>query len=799
MLRIQTIAVLGAGVMGARIAAHLANAGLRPILLDIVPTELTEEERRRGLTLASADVRNRIVRAGFEAARKSEPAAFFLPEYADRVRLGNFDDHLDWLRDADWIVEAVAERLQVKRALLERVEGVRRPGAIVSSNTSGLPLARIAEGRSEDFRRHWLGTHFFNPPRYMRLLELVPIAETLPEVVEAVSEFADRRLGKTVVRAKDTPNFIANRIGTFSVLNVLRRMEEEELSIEQVDELTGPVVGFPRSATFRTLDIVGLDVFANVVENLRQNLPNDERRELFVLPAFIPEMLRRGWLGEKSGQGFYKRVKEKGETQILALDWKSLDYRPRRKASFPALELVRNVEDLGERLRALLSAPDPIGRLYRRLLDDLFHYSASRIPEIADSIVEVDLAMRCGFNWESGPFQLWDAVGVEPVLARWREQGRSLPPLDEALAKDPQPRFYTRQDHQKLFFDLERGRHKFVPERPGLIFLADRKAADGVVRENAGASLVDLGDGVACLEFHSKMNTVGGDILQMVQVALDELEKNFDGLIVANQGQHFSAGANIMLLLVAAQEEEWDEIGAMVRSFQRATMSLKYAPKPVVVAPYGLALGGGCEFVLHGPRVVAAAESYLGQVEVGAGLIPAGGGCKELALRAVDAASDELDCLNRLRHAFENIALAKVSTSADDARRLGYLRPGDSVTMNLDRLVADAKQTVLAMAAQGYRPATPRQDIRLPGETAYAQMKLGVHLMRRAERITDYEVVIAEKLAYVLSGGALNPPQPVSEQYLLDLEREAFVSLCGERKTQERIQYLLKTGKPLRN
>ncbi|MCI0403192.1 MAG: 3-hydroxyacyl-CoA dehydrogenase NAD-binding domain-containing protein [Acidobacteria bacterium] len=800
MLRIQRVAVLGAGVMGARIAAHLANAGLAPILLDIVPRELTAEEAKRGLGLDHPAVRNRIARAGLESARRSDPAAFFLPDYAERVRVGNFEDNLGWLAEADWIIEAVAEKLEIKRALLERVEAVRRPGSVVSSNTSGLPLALIAEGRSETFRQHWLGTHFFNPPRYMRLVEVIPVRETLPAVVEAIAAFCDLRLGKVVVRAKDTPNFIANRIGTFSVLNTLRLLEEQDLSLEAVDELTGPVIGLPRSATFRTIDIVGLDVFSHVVSNLRETLPNDDRRDLFQLPAFVHKMLERGWLGDKSGQGFYKRVKEGGESKILALDWKTLEYRPRQKPSLYALEMARGLDDPGERLRTLLGSRDRIGAFYQKLLAELFHYSASRLPEIADTIVEVDRAMRYGFNWERGPFELWDAVGVETIAERWKQEQRALPPLVERLLQARERRFYIRQGNQPFHFDLERGRHMFIPDRPGVLVLPERKAVEGaVVRSNAGASLIDLGDGVACLEFHTKMNAIGGDILEIARAALDEVQKNFDGLVVGNQGTHFSAGANIMLLLVAAQEGEWDEIDAMVRAFQDTFMAFKYAPRPVVVAPHGMTLGGGCEVVLHGARVVAAAETYMGQVETGAGLIPAGGGCKELALRAADAATDELDLLARMRHIFETVALGKVSTSADDARRLGFLRPGDQITMNLDRLLGDAKRAALSLWRTGYRPGTPRNDLRVAGEPAYTQMKLGIHLLRRAERISDYDAVIGEKLAYVLSGGALNPPQAVSEQYMLDLEREAFVSLCGERKTQERIQYILKTGKPLRN
>ncbi len=798
MLRFQNIAVLGAGVMGARIAAHLANAGLRPMLLDIVPRELTADEQKRGLSLEHPDVRNRVVRAGLDAARKGKPAAFFLPEYADRIRLGNFEDNLDWLREADWIIEAVAERLDIKQALLARVEAMRRPGSIVSSNTSGLPLHRVAAGRSEEFRQHWLGTHFFNPPRYMRLLEIIPIADTLAEVVEAVSTFADQHLGKVVVAAKDTPNFIANRIGTFAVMNTLRLMQEADLTIEQVDELTGPMLGFPKSATFRTADIVGLDVMAHVVANLRENLLQDERRELFQLPDFIQKMLERGWLGEKSGQGFYQRVKENGDSKILALDWKTLEYRPRQKAVFPALELARNAEDIGQRLRQVLNSGDRVAGLYQRLLDDLFHYAAMRIPEIADGVHEVDQAMRYGFNWEHGPFELWDAVGVEPVLERWQQQNRPLPPLVKDLKHAHQRCFYLQKDGRPFSYDPQRGSHRLIPERPGVLVLSQRKAACAVVAENAGASLLDLGDGVACLEFHSKLNTIGTDILQMVQAAMQRLQSDFEALVVGNQGPHFSAGANLMLLLITVQEGEWDDLDLVIRSFQNAVMSLKYAPRPVVVAPHGLALGGGCEFVLHGACVQAAAESYIGLVEVGAGLIPAGGGTKEMLLRALDGASNDLERLSRVRHAFETIALAKASTSADEARALGYLRAGDRVSMKLDRHIADAKQTALDLV-RTYRPAAPRTDIPVPGETTYAQLQLGIHLMQRAGYISDYDAHIGAKLAYVITGGALNPPQAVSEQYMLDLEREAFLSLCGERKTQERIQYLLKTGKPLRN
>ncbi|MBI4462778.1 MAG: 3-hydroxyacyl-CoA dehydrogenase, partial [Acidobacteria bacterium] len=700
--RIQTIAVLGAGVMGARIAAHLINAGFRPILLDIIPTELTDAERKQGLTLDSQAVRNRIVRAGWEAALKGKPAALFRPEWADRVRLGNFEDHLDWLAEADWIIEAVAEDLAIKHSLLERVERVRRADAIVSSNTSGLRLRDIAATGSEAFRRHWLGTHFFNPPRYMRLLEVIPIAETAPEVVNGVSEVADRRLGKVVVRAKDTPNFIANRIGTFAVMNVLRLMQEMDFTIEEIDELTGPVFGLPRSATFRTADIVGLDVLAAVVRNLYANVPEDERREVFRLPAFVETLLERRCLGEKAGKGFYQRVGKSGSSEILTFDWKALDYRPRQRPQLGSLELARNIDSLAERLQTLVRGRDRVGEFYQRQLADLFHYAASRIPEIADSPADVDTAMRYGFNWEFGPFEIWDALGVEFPRTRWQEENRAAPPLVEKLLASGKKSLYARGGSAATVFDLAAADYRPLPERPGVVFLRDLKQQTRTIRSNAGASLIDLGDGVACLEFHTKMNAIGGDIIQMSNFAVEEVGKNFEGLVIANQAPNFSVGANLVLLLVAAQEGEWEEIDLVVRAFQNANMALKYAPRPVVVAPHGMALGGGCEIVLLGTRVQAAAELYIGLVEAGAGLIPAGGGTKEIVLRSVDAAQSELERYHHLRHAFETVAMAKVSTSAEEARQLGFLREGDLVTMNLDRLVADAKETVLALA-RGYR------------------------------------------------------------------------------------------------
>ncbi|MFB3920657.1 MAG: 3-hydroxyacyl-CoA dehydrogenase/enoyl-CoA hydratase family protein [Terriglobia bacterium] len=803
MRDIRKVAVLGAGTMGSRIAAHLANAGVPSILLDILPQELTADERRNGLTLADARVRNRLAHAGVDAALKSRPAAFFVPEAARLITAGNLEDHLVGIRDCDWIVEAVTESVEIKRALLRKVEPLRAAGSIVSSNTSGISLASISEGLSEDFRRHWLGTHFFNPPRYMRLLEVIPTRDTLGEVVEAVSRFGDVVLGKGVVVAKDTPNFIANRIGTFVTLSVLRLMREGGFTIEEIDALTGPAMGLPKSATFRTLDIVGLDVLAHVVRNLAETLPHDERRELFTLPDFITPMLERNLQGDKSGKGFYKKLAGPGDdSQILTLDLATFEYRPRQRPKLPALEMTQSIEGPRQRVPAMLQSRDRVGEFYQKLLSATFHYAATRVPEISDNIVSIDNAMKWGFNWECGVFELWDAVGVEKTVEWWKAEKRSVPPLAEKLLGAGKAKFYVESDGTTGFFDFARGDYHALEERPGIVLLPSLKARKREIKRNAGASLIDLGDGVVCVEFHSKMNTLGADAFQMVHAGLKALDGGFDAMVIGNQGAQFSAGANLMLLLVSAQEGEWDEIDASVRDFQNANMAMKYASKPVVIAPHGLALGGAVEMTLHAARVRAAAETYMGLVESGVGLIPAGGGTKEMLVRAMDAAPQdpESDPFVLLKEIFLNIGMAKVSTSAEDARKLRYLRPEDSISMNRDRLIADTKHVALDLVRLGYRPAKPRTDVLVLGQAAFAKMKLGLHLMRRAEYISDYDVVIGTHLARILSGGGkFTSPQRVSEQYLLDLEREAFVSLCGEKKTQERIQHMLKRGKPLRN
>ena len=799
---IRKVAVLGAGTMGARIAAHLANASVPSVLLDIVPRELTADEQRKGLKLADPKVRNRLAQSGLDAALKSRPAAFFVPEAARKITVGNFDDHLACVKDCDWIIEAVTENLEIKRALLRKVEPLRAPGAIVSSNTSGIALASIAEGFGEDFRRHWLGTHFFNPPRYMKLLEVIPTRETLPEVVVAVSRFGDVVLGKGIVVAKDSPNFIGNRIGTVVTLTVLRLMQEGGYTIEEIDALTGPAMGLPKSATFRTLDLVGLDVLAHVVKNLAEALPLDERRDLFAIPDFVGQMLERKLLGDKAGQGFYKKLRKGEESEILTLDLATFDYRPRQRPKLPALEMAQNIEGPRQRVAALLQSRDRAGEFYWKLLSTTFHYAASRIPEIADDIVAIDNAMKWGFNWECGVFELWDAVGVEKTVEWWKAEKRPVPPLVEKLLAMGKRSFYQEPDGTTSCFDLASGTYRALEDRPGILLLASLKARQKEIKRNAGASLIDLGDGVVCLEFHSKMNTIGADMVQMVHAGLKALNEEFDAMVIGNQGANFCVGANLMLLLVSAQEGEWEEIHQAVRDFQNANLAIKYAPKPVVIAPFGMTLGGGVEMTLHAARVRAAAETYMGLVEVGVGLIPGGGGIKEMLVRVTDAASQdqESDTFVLLKEIFLNIGMAKVSTSAEDARKLRYLTPQDSISMNRDRLIADAKQVALDLVRLGYRPAEPRDDILVLGQAGFVKMKLGLHLMRRAEYISDYDVVVGTHLARILSGGGeFTSPQRVSEHYLLDLEREAFVSLCGEKKTQERIQHMLKKGKPLRN
>jgi 3-hydroxyacyl-CoA dehydrogenase len=719
MRHVREVAVLGAGTMGAQIAAHFANAGIPALLFDI-----------------SRDV----AREGLERARALRPDPFFTPSGHTLIKTGSFDDDLAGVASCDWILEAVVERLDVKQTLFTKIESHRRADAIISSNTSGIPIAALAEGRSESFKKHFLGTHFFNPPRYLHLLEIIPIPETDSTVIDAVSAFADRRLGKGVVLAKDTPNFIANHIGLFGVMQVFRALAAGDYTIEEIDAITGPAIGRPKSATFRTMDIAGIDVLAHVSRNLAERLESPEDRAQFELPSLVSDLVQRGWVGAKAGQGFYKKA---SDGEILTLDPSSMEYRKQQPARLPSLDAARSIDNTGERIRLLVNAEDKVGRFLRATLVPTLEYANRVAPHIAHDPSDVDNAMRWGFGWELGPFETL------------RRLGRTSGTISELPSKK-------------------------------------------VVKKNAGASLVDVGDGVLAVEFHSKMNAIGGDTIQMLHAGVKEAAANFAALIVANDAVNFSAGANLMLLLLEAQEGNWDEVDMMVRAFQGATMALKHADVPVVVAPAGLALGGGCEIALHADRVQAAAETYMGLVEVGVGLIPGGGGTKEMLARAMENAPSTTDPLPAVQRVFETIAFAKVSTSGPDARRLGYLRDADGISMNRDRLQQDAKAIALARVPDYVRPL-PRTAVRVGGSGLLATLKLGVHLALRAGRISDHDALIARKLAWILAGGDAPHPTTLSEQQLLDLEREAFLSLCGERKTQERIAHTLKTGKPLRN
>src|SRR6266513_1503296 len=804
--RIEKTVVLGAGTMGSRIAAHFANAGLPCILLDIVPPNLSAD--------APSSERNKIVRAGLDAAKKSKPAAFFTAALADKIAIGNFEDDLVRCAEADWIIEVVAENLEIKRKLLTRVAQFRKPGAIVTTNTSGLPVHLIAEGMSEEFQQHWAGTHFFNPPRYLKLVEVIPGPKTSKEVVESLSEFCYRRLGKGVVVAKDTPNFIANRIGTFSMLNALRLMGTLGMTVEEVDACTGPAVGWPKSATFRTADIVGLDVLVHVVKNIYETAPNDESRVMYKVPALVEEMVKHGWLGDKTGQGFYKKVKGEGEKEILTLDVNTMEYRARQKAKFASLEMGKAIEDTRERLRALVGPVlewqkgDRAQQFLWGALSEMCLYAARRVPEISDNDVDVARAMRWGFAWELGPFEIMDALGVKAFAGQARKEGRTLPPVIERVLSSGRKGFYESEKGTTTVLDIGSGGAKKIEEPKGVIILKSLKDAGREVERNSGASLIDLGDGVVCCEFHAKMNAIGADLIAMLQKGLKRLETDFEAMVIANQAVNFSVGANLMLVLVGAQEQEWDELHMAVKQFQNINLAIKYAPKPVVAAPQGLALGGGCEVSLHAAKIQAAAEAYIGLVGTGVGLIPGGGGTKEMLIRANEHASgaEDLDLFHALKPLFEAIAMAKVGTSAEECRELGYLRREDGVSMNRDRLVADAKEVALALARGGYkRGAANWQEgaettqIKVLGEAFLAGAKLAIHMMVRGGFASEYDAHVGRKLANILAGGPLTAPQLVTEQYLLDLEREAFVSLCGEKKTQERIAHTLKTGKPLRN
>ncbi|MBW2298655.1 MAG: 3-hydroxyacyl-CoA dehydrogenase [Deltaproteobacteria bacterium] len=807
--KIKKAGVIGAGVMGAAIAAQLANVGIDTILLDIVPFELTEDDLKKGLTKESKDFRNRLAQRGVQTALKSKPASFYLPENSKLISMGNIEDDLERLKEVDWIIEAVVERLDIKKSVFEKIESVLTPETIVTSNTSGISARAMCEGRSEKFRKQFAITHFFNPPRYMKLLEIVRGPDTLPEVIERLAETCERTLGKGIVYAKDTPNFVANRIGVYSMLYVIRAMVDLGLTIEAVDQLTGPVVGHPKSASFRTADLVGLDTLVHVAENVYQGCPNDEKRQMFKIPEFINQMIEKGLLGEKTKQGFYKKSQDdKGQKVILSLDYHTLEYSPQQEVKFASLEAAKNISGTAGKFKSLYYADDVAGEFTFRTTSETLIYSANRIPEIADDIVNVDNAMKWGFARKMGPFEAWDVLGVPKSVEKMKNAGFQIPAWVQEMLDSGKESFYKRENGNLYFYDLATKDYKEVPVKPGIILLPSLKERGKTVAGNKGATLIDLGDGVACLEFHTKMNALGDDIINMIFKSADIVSKDFDGLVIANHADNFSVGANLPLILFTAQEEEWDELEWMVKTFQDSFMKLKYLDKPVVAAPAGMALGGGCELCMAADKVRYAAETYMGLVEVGVGLIPAGGGTKELIIRNTENLFEvqpggvypkQIELMPFIARAFETIALAKVSTSGPEAVKLGYLRSTDKMTVNRDFLIEDAKKTVLAMNMEGYTPRRPLEDIRVAGENSFATMKMAIWTLHEQGYATDHDVTVAEKVAYVVCGGRVHADTKVSEQYLLDLEREAFLSLCGDPKTHARIQHMLTTGKPLRN
>jgi len=800
---IRRVAVLGSGIMGSRIAAHFANIGLDVLLLDIVPNALNPAEEAKKLTLEVPAVRNRIVNDAFQNMLKGSPAALYSPKFADRIKLGNFDDNLKELASQDWIIEAVVERLDIKRSLYERVEAVRKPGTLITSNTSGIPMHLLSEGRSDDFRRHFCGTHFFNPPRYLRLLEIIPGPDTDPAIIEFLMKYGDLYLGKTTVLCKDTPGFIANRLGIQSLVQTIRVAEDLGLTVEEVDKLTGPVVGRPKSGTFRLSDVVGLDTTVNVANNLAK-VEHDESRESFQLTPSMQKLMENKWLGDKTGQGYYKKTKDaNGKTEILALDLKTFEYKPSAKATgatirFATLEATKAIDNLRKRFSVLLAGKDNAGEFYRRTFADGFAYATHRIPEIADELYRIDAAITTGFGWQMGLFETWDALGVRKGLELIESQGKKPAQWVYEMLDAGFGSFYKTEGGTKKYYDIPTKSYKSIPGTETFVILENR--SNDIVWKNAGAALYDIGDGILNLEFRSKMNTFGAEVIEGIQKAISTAEKDFRGLVIGNESaEAFSAGANLATLFMFAIEQEFDEVNLMIAQFQQTIMRVRYSSIPVVGAPHTLALGGGCEINLHADRVVAHSETYMGLVEVGVGLIPAGGGTKEMAARASDLYQSGDPELNILQSAFMNIATAKVSTSAQEAREMNYLLPSAQIVLNRSRLIAEAKQAAIELAENGYVQPKPRTDIKVQGKTGIALFKAGIAAMHMGRYTSDHDLKIADKLAYVICGGDLSAPQNVTEQYLLDLEREAFLSLCGEKKTLERIQSLLQGGKPLRN
>ena len=792
---IKKVAVIGSGIMGSGIACHFANIGVEVLLLDIVPRELTDAEQKKGLTLENKAVRNRLVNEHLAFALKSKPSPIYHPSFAQRITTGNTTDDMALIASADWIIEVVVERLDIKQQVFEQIEKYRKPGTLITSNTSGIPIHFMSEGRSEDFQKHFCGTHFFNPARYLKLFEIIPGPQTSTEVLDFLNEYGEKYLGKTSVVAKDTPAFIGNRIGIFGIMSMFHNVKEMGFTVEEIDKLTGPVIGRPKSATFRTVDVVGLDTLVHVANGLYQGVPNDEAHDLFKLPEFISKMMENKWLGSKSGQGFYKKEGK----EILTLDLDTLEYRSAKKASFATLELTKTIDKPINRFKVLITGKDKAGEFYRKDFGGMFAYVANRIPEISDDVYKIDDAMKAGFGWENGPFEIWDAVGVEKGIELIKALGQEPAPWVNEMLASGNKSFYSVKEGATYYYDIASKSQKKIPGQDAFIILNNIRESKKVW-SNSGVVIEDLGDGILNLEFQSKMNTIGGDVLQGINKAIDLAEKEFGGLVIGNQAANFSVGANIGMIFMMAVEQEYDELNMAIKMFQDTMMRVRYSGIPVVVAPHGMTLGGGCEMSMHADKIVAAAETYIGLVEFGVGVIPGGGGSKEMALRASDLFRKNDVELNVLQEYFLTVAMAKVSTSAYEAFDLGVLQHGkDIVVVNKDRQLAEAKQQALLMANAGYTQPVKRKDVKVLGKQALGMFLVGTDQMQAGSYISEHDKKIANKLAYVMAGGDLSEATLVTEQYLLDLEREAFLSLCTERKTLERIQFMLTKGKPLRN
>ena len=798
--RIKKVAIVGSGIMGSGIACHFANIGVEVLLLDIIPRELNDKEKAKGLSLKDSVVRNRLVNEALKTSLKSKPSPIYSQKFADRIETGNIEDDLHKIKDVDWIMEVVVERLDIKQQVFEKIEKYRTPGTLITSNTSGIPIKFMNEGRSEDFQKHFAVTHFFNPPRYLKLFEVVPGPKCIQEVTDFLMMYGDKFLGKTSVLAKDTPAFIGNRIGIFGIMSLFHVVKEMGLTIEEVDKLTGPVIGRPKSATFRTIDVVGLDTLVHTANGVKDNCPNDEMRDQFVIPDYVNTMMENKWLGSKTKQGFYKMTKNaNGKREILSLDLNTLEYRAKKSAKFETLELTKSIDNVADRFKVLVAGKDKAGEFYRKSFAAMFAYVQNRIPEISDELYRIDDGLRAGFGWEHGPFQIWDAIGVAKGVEIMKAEGKEPAGWVTEMLSNGETSFYSVKEGATFYYDIPAKSHVKKPGQDSFIIL-DNIRKTNEVWKNSGAVIEDIGDGILNLEFQSKMNTIGADVLTAINKAIDLAETNYQGLVVGNQAANFSVGANIGMIFMMAVEQEYDELNYAIKYFQDTMMRMRYSSIPTIAAPHGMALGGGCEISLHADKVVVAAETYMGLVEFGVGVIPGGGGSKEMALRASDLFQKGDVQLNVLQEHFLTIGMAKVATSAYEAFDIGLLQKGkDVVVVNKERQIAQAKQHALLMAESGYTQPAARKDVLVLGKQALGMFLVGTDSMEASHYISEHDKKIANKLAYVMAGGDLSEPTKVTEQYLLDIEREAFLSLTTERKTLERIQHMLKTGKPLRN